>query len=70
MLKNSTPDYKRTAEEVLTELLYMAMCVPEHLVTPFIALAELTANDLDMEAIQRSQEYAHYRHEQLTYIQK
>ena len=70
MLNKSEPDHERIAEEILTELLYMAMCVPEHLVSPFVALAELTATDLNMEAIQRSQEYAHYRHEQLNYIQK
>lgn len=61
---------ERLTEELLTELLYMAMCVPEHLVSPFIALSEIIANDLDIDAIQRSQEYAQYRHEQLNYIQK
>lgn len=61
---------ERLTEEVLTELLYMAMCVPEHLVNPFIALSEIVANELSIDAIQRSQEYAQYRHEQLNYIQK
>ena len=61
---------ERLTEEVLTGLLYIAMCVPEHLVNPFIALSEIIANDLDIDAIQRSQEYAQYRHEQLNYIQK
>ena len=61
---------ERLTEEVLTELLSIAMCVPEHLVNPFIALSEIIANDLNIDAIQRSQEYAQYRHEQLNYIQK
>ena len=61
---------ERLTEEVLTELLYMAMCVPAHLVNPCIALSEIVANELNIDAIQRSQEYAQYRHEQLNYIQK
>lgn len=68
MLNDSTLDCKRIAEEVLTELLYVAMCVPEHLIAPFVALAEMTASKLNIDEIQRSQEYAQYRHEQLNYI--
>ena len=70
MLNDSTLDCKRIAEEVLTELLYVAMCVPEHLIAPFIVLAEMTASKLNVDEIQRSQEYAHYRHEQQSYIKE
>lgn len=57
-------DDERITEEVLTELIYTAMCVPEHLVNPFLALSNMVAQNLKLEAIERSQAYAMYRHEQ------
>jgi len=58
---------QRLTEEVLTELLYTAMYVPDHLVHPFLVLSETLAKELDPEAIRRSQEYALYRHEQTSH---
>lgn len=65
MLNKHAPyDDQRTMEEVLTELICIGMQVPDHLVSSFIALAEMIANELEPDAVERSQDYATLRHMQ------
>lgn len=51
----------QTAEEVLTELLCLAITVRPELRLPITALAESVADILSPEAIERSKDYARYR---------
>ena len=62
--KHASYDDQRTMEEVLTELICISMQVPDHLVSSFIALAEMIANELPPDAIDRSHDYASLRHTQ------
>lgn len=56
-----TPDDVELAEEMLTELLFLAITSGERLREAWTTLAEGVSMMVSDEALQRSQEYARYR---------